>query len=38
MVTGTLGYAIGKWLMDKGERVRVPQSTVDRESFALVRQ
>jgi membrane-associated phospholipid phosphatase len=38
MVTGTLGYVIGKWLMDKGERVRVPQSTVDRESFALVRQ
>jgi membrane-associated phospholipid phosphatase len=38
IITGTLGYVIGKWLMNNGESVRVPQSTVDRESFALVRR
>jgi membrane-associated phospholipid phosphatase len=38
VVTGTLGYVIGKWLMEKREGVYGRQVDVERAEFSLVRQ
>jgi hypothetical protein len=38
MVTGTLGYVIGKWLMKKHEEVYDHQFKAKRVALSLVRQ
>jgi membrane-associated phospholipid phosphatase len=38
MVTGTLGFVIGKWLMKRQEEVYGRQSRVESVEFSLVRQ
>jgi len=37
MVTGTLGYVIGKWLMKRQEAVYGRQLKVETRGFSLVR-
>jgi hypothetical protein len=38
MITGTLGFVIGKWLMGKAEGLKLRQFRVQRAGFSLVRQ
>jgi hypothetical protein len=38
MVTGTVGFVIGKWLMKRQEAVYGRQSKVETVEFSLVRQ
>jgi membrane-associated phospholipid phosphatase len=38
VVTGTLGYFIGKWLMEKREEVYGRQVDVERADFSFIRQ
>ncbi len=38
IVTGTVGYVIGKWLMKRRQEVYVRQSKVESAEFSLVRQ
>jgi membrane-associated phospholipid phosphatase len=38
VVTGTLGYVVGKWLMEKREEAYGRRFDVERAEFSLVRQ